>query len=461
MVRAAVKNADVVICGAGMAGVATAYFLSKKMGVQDVLLVDKRAPLSLTSDKSAELYSRAWINETMFRFMNRSVDIMEDLARETGNVFNMNRRGGCSVALTDQGASDFKSMLREQAHLGLGPSRVCKQSGVASTPYVPSAIEGFGGGPQGADLLLDKSLIREYYPYLSDKVTAILHTRGSGWFSAHTLGMYLLEQAKAHGTRELCGEVIAVEKDKQGVCGIEVAMEGSVETIKTRRFVNAAGPFVKRVAAMVDTDIPVRATLIAKIVIEDYLGVVPRSAPSLSLSDEFFMEWSEEDKELLREDDEFRWLLDKFSSGPYMHIEGGKGSKWFMVAWGYNQRLGAAVTDEPQWDPQFPKEYPELVLRGASILIPGLKRYAEKMPRFMYDGGYFMTTPDPAGKVDAEGTTSQSLPLVGPLGVDGAFVVNSPFGVRAGCACGELCAAWVTGGKLPDYADELSLKRYA
>ena len=285
-----------------MAGVATAYFLSKKMGVPDVLLVDKRDPLSLTSDKSAELYSRAWVSETMFRFMNRSVDIMEELARETGNVFNMNRRGECSVALTDQRASDFENMLREQAHLGLGPSRVYEQSGIASTPYVPSPVEGFGGGPQGADLLLDKSLIRKYYPYLSGKVTAVLHTRGSGWFSAHTLGMYLLKQAKAHGTRELRGKVIAVEKDKRGVCGIEVAMEDSVETIKTRRFVNAAGPFVKRVAAMVDTDIPVQATLISKIVIEDCLGVVPRSAPILSLNDEFFMEWSEEDSKIRKHD---------------------------------------------------------------------------------------------------------------------------------------------------------------
>ena len=98
MVRDAVKRADVVICGAGMAGVATAYFLSKKMGVRDVLLVDRQPPLSFTSDKSAETYYTWSSNEAMCRFVRRSTEIMEGLARNTGNVFNLNRRGKCSVA---------------------------------------------------------------------------------------------------------------------------------------------------------------------------------------------------------------------------------------------------------------------------------------------------------------------------------------------------------------------------
>ena len=45
-------TADVVICGAGIAGIAAAYSLTVQHGVRDVVLVDERAPLSLTSDKS-------------------------------------------------------------------------------------------------------------------------------------------------------------------------------------------------------------------------------------------------------------------------------------------------------------------------------------------------------------------------------------------------------------------------
>src|SRR6266851_3921106 len=53
-------SAEVVICGAGIAGIATAYHLAVRRGMRGVLLVDERPPLSLTSDKSAECYRNWW-----------------------------------------------------------------------------------------------------------------------------------------------------------------------------------------------------------------------------------------------------------------------------------------------------------------------------------------------------------------------------------------------------------------
>jgi sarcosine oxidase, subunit beta len=46
------QNADVVSCDTG---VAAAHFLSKA-GVNDILIVDERPPLSFTSDQSIECY---------------------------------------------------------------------------------------------------------------------------------------------------------------------------------------------------------------------------------------------------------------------------------------------------------------------------------------------------------------------------------------------------------------------
>jgi len=89
------RKADVVICGAGMAGVSAAYHLAVKKGVRNVVLVDERDPLTLTSDKGTEAY-RNWRpgpDDTMVRFMNRSIDLLEELARETGNAFELNQRG--------------------------------------------------------------------------------------------------------------------------------------------------------------------------------------------------------------------------------------------------------------------------------------------------------------------------------------------------------------------------------
>ena len=54
------RTADAVICGAGIAGIATAYHLTVGHGLRRVLLVDPRPPLSLTSDKSTECYRNWW-----------------------------------------------------------------------------------------------------------------------------------------------------------------------------------------------------------------------------------------------------------------------------------------------------------------------------------------------------------------------------------------------------------------
>ncbi|HNP74295.1 MAG TPA: FAD-dependent oxidoreductase, partial [Kouleothrix sp.] len=88
-------SADVVICGAGIAGVAAAYYLAVERGITDVLLVEQGAPLSLTSDKSTECYRNWWPGpgDTMVRFMSRSIDLLEGIARASDNAIRLNRRG--------------------------------------------------------------------------------------------------------------------------------------------------------------------------------------------------------------------------------------------------------------------------------------------------------------------------------------------------------------------------------
>jgi hypothetical protein len=54
------RTAEVVICGAGIAGNSAAYHLAVRHGIKDVVLVDERPPLSLTSANSAECYRNWW-----------------------------------------------------------------------------------------------------------------------------------------------------------------------------------------------------------------------------------------------------------------------------------------------------------------------------------------------------------------------------------------------------------------
>ena len=53
-------SADIVICGAGIAGISAAYHLAARHGITDVLLVDEGSPLMMTSDKSTEAYRNWW-----------------------------------------------------------------------------------------------------------------------------------------------------------------------------------------------------------------------------------------------------------------------------------------------------------------------------------------------------------------------------------------------------------------
>jgi len=51
------RRAEIVICGAGIAGISAAYFLAQA-GLQDILLLDERPPLPLTSAHSTECYRK-------------------------------------------------------------------------------------------------------------------------------------------------------------------------------------------------------------------------------------------------------------------------------------------------------------------------------------------------------------------------------------------------------------------
>jgi len=88
-------QAEFVIVGAGLAGVALSYHLTTRRHVKRVILVDEREPLTLTSDKGTQGYRNWWPgpDDTMLRYMTRSIDILEEMAEESGNVFRLNRRG--------------------------------------------------------------------------------------------------------------------------------------------------------------------------------------------------------------------------------------------------------------------------------------------------------------------------------------------------------------------------------
>ena len=182
------KTAEVVICGAGIAGIAAAYHLAARRGVTGVVLVDERPPLSLTSDKSTECYRNWWPGpgDAMVTLMNRSIDLLEELARESGNVFRMNRRGYLFATADPHRVPQFIRRAEEAAALGAGPVRFHEHPG---SEYRPAPPDGFEDQPTGSDIITDRTLIRRHFPYLAEATVALLHARRCGWFSGQQLGM--------------------------------------------------------------------------------------------------------------------------------------------------------------------------------------------------------------------------------------------------------------------------------
>src|SRR5437868_6798062 len=120
------RSAEVVVCGAGIAGVSAAYHLTVRHGVRGVVLVDDQPPLSVTSDKSTECYRNWWPGpgDTMVRFMGRSIDLLEELAGESGNRFVMNHNGYAYLTADPARAAELERGARATSALGAGPLRI-------------------------------------------------------------------------------------------------------------------------------------------------------------------------------------------------------------------------------------------------------------------------------------------------------------------------------------------------
>src|SRR5262249_11765248 len=201
--------ADAVVCGAGIAGVATAYFLSAVHGIGDVVIVDPHAPLSQTSSRSGENYRSWWPHPTMARLTSRSITLMEDLARASGNMFQMHRRGYVYVTFEPSARLTLAARLEPYGHLGIGrpPIHDARGGGERCRSAVPDLRHPLAG----ADLLLVSDLIRSAFPQLGQDAQAALHVRRAGAVSAQQLGMLLLERARAAGTRLWSGEVVGID----------------------------------------------------------------------------------------------------------------------------------------------------------------------------------------------------------------------------------------------------------
>jgi glycine/D-amino acid oxidase-like deaminating enzyme len=434
---------DVAIIGAGIAGIAAAYYLSRSTGIGSITLIDRGQPMAFTSAQSGENYRNWWPHPTMTAFTDLSIDLMEELARESDDRFSMTRRG--YALATRRGDIDD---LMHALTVGYSDSerdliRVHDQPG--SRCYRRPLSADWRAAPEGVDVLQDPALIGESFPGFAGDIRTVIHIRRAGDVDSQQLGQLMLERAREKNMVRLTGEVISVEADPQGF-SIEVSAADGKQTVQADVLVNAAGPFVGRVGKMIGYDLPVKNVRQQKVAFDDRAKTILRDMPFSIDLDPLTLDWNREEAALLLADPRTAWLAQPMPGAIHCKAEGGERGTWVKLGWAFTSEPSA-----PGWTPELDDTFPEVVLRGAARLHPALKSYYGRFPRPMsHYGGYYTMT-------------EENWPIIGRAGPDGSYVVGalSGFGTMAACAAGYLLAQSITGGLLPSYAASLGLDRLA
>lgn len=348
----------------------------------------------------------------MTAFTNDSIDELDRLSCESNDVFHMSR-GGYALATRRSNVDEF-------------------------VQTIPGGID--------VDVISAPTELRSRYPAMDSAIQNVIHIRRGGDISGQQLGQYMLQNCRGENLQRVLGEVVAIAEN--GDYQLDVRTTEDTMTINTPIVINAAGPFVGRIASMLGINLPLRNIYQQKIAFEDTRAAIARDMPFSIDLDAKRLSWTDEEIELLQEDAELSWLTDELPGGTHCRPEGGANGKWVKLGWAYNKKHS-----EPQEDmaneAAIDHQFPEIVIRGAATFLPALQPYIESPPtRFSHYGGYYTMT-------------EENWPLIGPMNDRGAFMVGalSGFGSMSACAAAKLCVAHVLGKRLPDYASDLGLGR--
>jgi glycine/D-amino acid oxidase-like deaminating enzyme len=422
------RQSAIVICGAGIAGISAAYQLAVRDGVRNIALVDEREPLTLTSDKGTQGYRNWWPgpDDTMLRFISHSIDLVEKIAYDSGNIFRLNRRGYLFVTNDEARVETMRANAHAVSAFGMGPVRE------GFSGYRAAPAEGFCDQPDGADLLLGDDA-RRAYPFLAENTRAALHVRRAGYMNAVGLGAWLLKRAVAAGVNVVRDRVIAIDAPGARVQRVRLA---SGVVIETQRVVLAAGPALPDAARMLGLELPVFHELHAKVTFHDPLRVIPRSAPFTIWIDP--ITFSGDDVARLRH------LQRDFPGGVHVRpMDGPRGDELYLI-WTYH-----TTPEQYVWPPTHDPHYGDICVRGLAAMVPAMSTYLRHNDRGFTDGGYYCKTSD-------------NRPLIGPLPIEGAYVLGalSGTGIMSSQASAALLADHVTARRLPSYANAFLPSRY-
>jgi glycine/D-amino acid oxidase-like deaminating enzyme len=416
---------DVVIVGAGIAGVATAYYLSTHHGITNILLVDKRPPMTHTSDKSGSNYRNWWSHPAMAQLANHSIDLMDDLAGKTHNIFHMNRRGYAYFSRND----DIESYLKPYMQAGVGEIRIHRDT---SNSYQPDENPTLSG----ADVLIGNALIKQVAPFVADDIQSMVHVRRAGWISTRVMAQHMLDIAAQNGLVEMRGAVTRVEAtDNTSTLTIETPYDE--QTVDTRQVLFAVGPNLPQIATILDLEFPLQNVFHQKVMLQDNGQVLPDGMPFMIFTDSPSCDWTEAELAYLRKHTQSEHIPGNF------HIRR-VNPDWIHLGWAFNNQPARNIEQA-----YFERLYPQAVIKGLSSFIPALESYTASIPQpTLVSGGFYTRTPE-------------NLPILQQV-QSGVYIIGalSGFGVMMGCGVGEIMSRMMAGQDVPNYVQHFSASRY-
>jgi len=247
-----------VICGAGIAGVATAHYLKKLGSTDRIVLVDRAQPLSFTTAASGENFRDYWPQRCMQDFISNSLKLIRELDDDYETLFSF-KQTGYEFVSQDEDREIFPS------------DDISNDEGARAIQRILSPC------------------LHATRPYLGDNIKQVTQITQAGSFDVYSLGQYF-----------------------QG-------NEASI--LKANTLILAGGPLTPKLAACLGIKLPLLSYLQRKIVLNDPLSIIPRDMPFTIFADPQHLSWTDEEKVAFSEDAELQWLLNEFPIGLHIKPE--------------------------------------------------------------------------------------------------------------------------------------------
>ena len=244
------RTADVVIIGGGIIGCASAFFLHRA-GLHPVIVERLQTLASLATAQSMEAMRAQFVEPENLAMMSESIAFYERFGEETGlndaqgreYEIGLRQQGYLFLTTQEDGPDRFKGRVAEQHTLGL-----------ADVEYL---------GPEE---------VRRRFPFVTGEITAATYRAKDGWLSANEAAYGFATASRA--IQALGVTVTGFRRNEQGVIGVET----DAGPIDAGAVVLAAGPYSKRLAALLGMDLPLVNLRRHRVTIGGH-PLIPQGAP--------------------------------------------------------------------------------------------------------------------------------------------------------------------------------------